>query len=110
MTKTHPLPAGTRVHHRGGVYCRGWLTEPRPEHGPSSYIGTVLSVHSGPYPDGSYEYDVERERSLFEGGSVITQWASYHIDEHVLPPVADVVLEHEDGSRTLVDFKTDADR
>lgn len=70
----HPLPAGTRVHHRAGIYSLGAGSG-----GP--YWATIISIHSGPYPDGSYEYTVEKDAPHFEGGSTRSEWASYQIDE-----------------------------
>lgn len=83
---THPLHPGTRVHHRGGIYSRGWSPEEQAAQ-PGSYWGTIEDVMRDDageprrYPDGSYEYRVLRDAPLLAGGSLVGEWASYHTDE-----------------------------
>lgn len=76
----HPLPAGTRVHHRAQVWTVWWGERER-QANPQWGWGTIQGVHSGPYSDGSYEYNVRYDAPHSEGGPTETQWASYHIDE-----------------------------
>lgn len=79
---------GTRVHHRGAIHSRGQDPE-HPDGGFRGGWGKVLrSVKQG---DGSFEYEVLRDRDI-AGGKVfgdenrVTWWGSHHIDE-ALPPV-----------------------
>jgi hypothetical protein len=76
----HPLPEGTRVHHMNQPWSYGFTEEER-QAKPSWGWATVLSVHFGPYPDGSYEYDIRYDKPLSPGGTREGQWASYHIDQ-----------------------------
>jgi hypothetical protein len=78
-TPTHPLPIGSRVHHRGSIYNRyatgggwGWAT-----------VREIVAQH-----DHTFEYHVERDEPLMpDSTNLMTWWASYHIDR-VLPAVA----------------------
>lgn len=62
----HPFPPGTRVYHHGQQYIQAQ------EH------GTAVLLEAVPQRDGTYEYKVQRDKPLFEGGSnEPTWWASY---------------------------------
>ena len=87
MTIEHPLPAGARVHHRGGIYSLGYSAQ-HVDDGENGgyYWGTIVDVLRGNdgeplrFPDGAYEYKVLRDAPLISGGQRETHWASYHID------------------------------
>lgn len=72
------LVVGTRVHHRAYEYSR-WL-RPDPGTGGPGWA-TIIEIDPKPYSDGSIEYHVTRDAPVFEGGSIDTWWANYHLDE-----------------------------
>jgi hypothetical protein len=78
--KRTELPVGARVHHRGGIYSRGWTEEQRQE-SPGTYWGTIVEVDPRVYGDGSREYLVRYDRPDTPTGPTEGWWASYHIDE-----------------------------
>lgn len=86
----HPLPAGTRVHHRACIWNYGFTEEERQAR-PSWGWATVIDVQrcaSGEpreYPDGSYEYNVRYDAPMFTDGNDESWWASYHIDQAEAP-------------------------
>ncbi|ONH58366.1 hypothetical protein CcI49_23205 [Frankia sp. CcI49] len=62
----HPFPPGARVYH--------WRAQQYPE----AMRGTATVLGAEPH-GGSWEYEIQRDRPLFEGGSNgPTWWASYH--------------------------------
>lgn len=62
----HPLPPGTRVYH--------WRAQQYPE----AMRGTATVLGAEPH-GGSWEYEIQRDKPLLEGGSNDpTWWASYH--------------------------------
>jgi len=75
----HPLPVGTRVHHCNCLWNHHY-TEAECQANPSWGWGTVIGIHSGPYPDKSYEYVIRYDAPHVPGGTTVSQWASYHID------------------------------
>jgi hypothetical protein len=72
-----PIPVGARVHHVGSKYSYGFSENERLAN-PSDGWGTILS--SLYQPDGSFEYQVKKDAPFIPGASVISWWASYHID------------------------------
>lgn len=90
---SHPLPAGTRVHHRGCQWNR-WFDEAERQETPSWGWGTVIDVQRRNdktpkrYSDGSYEYEIAYDAPHMPGSPETGWWASYHIDHHEIPAVA----------------------
>lgn len=80
----HPLPVGTRVHHAACVWSYGF-TEAERQARPNWGWGIIESIHSGPYSDGSFEYNVRYDAPMFDEGRPVTQWPSYHIDQAEAP-------------------------
>ena len=84
----HPLPAGTRVHHRAYLWSYanggGW--------------GTVLKCV--PQRDKTFEYEVQRDEPFMAGmDNDPTWWASYHIDAAHDPEKGRWEVEDGDRSR-----------
>lgn len=82
----HPLPPGTRVHHRAQIWSVGFTEEDRqanPTWGWATVIDVQRTASGEPrrYSDGSYEYNVRYDAPMFEGDKTESWWASYHIDE-----------------------------
>jgi hypothetical protein len=85
--RSEPFPAGTRVHHRGAPYS---LSAPcNLDGGMSGGWGRVSrATEQG---DGSYEYEVERDRDhsgrTFPDRHLhLAWWGSHHIDRALHPP------------------------
>lgn len=85
---THPLPKDTRVHHRGVVWSRQFV----------SGQGWATVLRSIKQADGTYEYEVQRDEPLQpDWPNYPTWWASYHIDRHILP------IEEKRRNRALIE-------
>lgn len=78
--KRTELTVGARVHHRGGIYSRGW-TPAQQAAKPDPYWGTVVEIHPRVY---GAEYLVRRDRA-WPGGEESSWWASYHLDAWEVP-------------------------
>lgn len=72
------IPGGWRVHHRGCLWNYGF-TDAEAAARPSRGWATV--VEAMPQRDRTTEYRVRLDAPVAPGGSVDSQWASYHIDE-----------------------------
>lgn len=83
--KRTELPVGARVHHRGGIYSRGWTAEEQAAN-PGTYWATIVEVDPRVYADGSREYLVRYDKPHTPMSPETGWWASYHIDEWTVQP------------------------